>query len=47
MEDTLTLQYLAIVENIVLCFAWSLHLSFGLYLTAQSNLFYTMLASLT
>ena len=38
------LCYLAIVENLVLRFAWSLHLLRSLHLTAQNNLFYTLLA---
>ena len=41
-----TLYYLAIIENLILRFAWSMKLSLGLHLSAQYNLFYTLLASL-
>ena len=38
--------YLAIVEDLILRFAWSLKLSLGLHLRAQVNLFFTLLAGL-
>ena len=41
-----SLYYLAIVEDLILRFAWSLKLSLGLHLQAQVNLFYTLLAGL-
>ena len=41
-----SLYYLAIVEDFILHFAWSLKLSLGLHLQAQDNLFYTVLAGL-
>ena len=41
-----SLYYVAIVEDFVLRFAWSLKLSLGLHLQAQVNLFYTLLAGL-
>ena len=41
-----SLYYLAIVEDFILRFAWSLKLSLGLHLQAQDNLFYTVLAGL-
>ena len=41
-----SLHYLAIVEDFILYFAWSLKLSLGLHLQAQDNLFYTVLAGL-
>ena len=40
------LYYLAILENLILRFAWCLKLSLGLHLSARYNLFYTLLASL-
>lgn len=41
-----SLYYLAIIEDFILRFAWSLKLSLGLHLQAQVNLFYTFLAGL-
>ena len=41
-----SLYYLAIIEDLILRFAWSLKLSLGLHLQAQVNLFYTLLAGL-
>jgi len=41
-----SLYYVAIVEDFILRFAWSLKLSLGLHLQAQVNLFYTLLAGL-
>ena len=41
-----SLYYLAIIEDLILRFAWSLKLSLGLHLRAQLNLFYTLLAGL-
>ena len=41
-----SLYYLAIVQDFILRFAWSLKLSLGLHLQAQDNLFYTMLSGL-
>ena len=41
-----SLYYVAIIEDMILRFAWSLKLSLGLHLQAQINLFYTLLAGL-
>lgn len=41
-----SLYYVAIIEDLILRFAWSLKLSLGLHLQAQVNLFYTLLAAL-
>ena len=41
-----SLYYLAIFEDFILRFAWSLRLSLGLQLEAQVNLVYTLLAGM-